>query len=329
MSDAHQTREYVHCTDENGARVGLFPAPAFECSVKDVNARRDNDALIEKGVRSAACITPYRSATPLTLAQPPDLGVHLHLHFLDLLDEMSLCLSRVPFPFCLYVSITDSNSLQRVQQRLARQIPRARITVREVVNRGRDLGPMVTEFAGDLAGHEYIGHVHSKRSAHSNWKSDWRRQLLACLLGSEDTVRYIFQRFEEDPGLGMVFPVYHHSLQKQISWGKNFAVCESLAAQLGLSIEAGRMVLFPAGSMFWARSSALQSLLGAGLSQDTFPTETGQLDGTPAHALERLFGELVADQGGRLMQVRNERPYTDRCFNPPGRWSLPRWLNRR
>ncbi len=303
-------------TDFNGVTLGLYPAPSFEGDEPDQH-------------KSAALrSTPFERSGAPGSGIAPDLGIHLHLHFSDQLQEMAHWLGQVPFAFHLYVSITDSASVEHARTHLLESLPRAKVALRLVENRGRDLGPLVTEFAHDLAGHEFIGHIHTKRSAHSAVKSDWRRQLLANLMGSPATVQAIFEWFATDPELGMVFPIYHHSLRQQISWGNNFAACEQFATLLELSIQPGRLALFPAGSMFWARSSSLAKLLGAGLTAETFPQETGQLDGTPAHALERLLGSLVVDQGAHVLQVCAERPYTHRCFDPPGGSRLRRWFKR-
>jgi len=306
----------VPYTDFNGVSLGLFPAPSFEGDTPDQHSS------------AALRITPFELNDSPGPGTVPDLGIHLHLHFPDQLQEMTHWLGQVPFPFHLYVSITDPAGVAQARTHLQKRLHLATVDARLVENRGRDLAPLVTEFARDLAGHEFIGHLHTKRSAHSVVKSDWRRQLLANLMGSPATVQTVFEWFAADPALGMVFPVYHHSLRKQISWGNNFSACEQLAAQLNLSIQPGRLVLFPAGSMFWARSKALEKLLAAGLTTDTFPEETGQLDGTPAHALERLFGTLVVDQGASVLQICAERPYGHRCFDPPVRSRLRRWLQR-
>jgi lipopolysaccharide biosynthesis protein len=54
---------------------------------------------------------------------------------------------------------------------------------------------------------------------------------------------------------------------------------------------------FISGSMFWARLPSLHPLLDASLSEYDFETEAGQIDGTFAHAVERVFGICAKDAG--------------------------------
>lgn len=292
--------------DMSGASIVLHPPPSFESA----------DYHVARSPASSVLVTPLRVQPDIRLSRAPDVGVHLHLYHRDLLDEFIGYLSNIPFRFSLYVSVIDPAIVDAVDTTVRARLPKATVLVRCLENRGRDIASFVSGFASELRQHEYIAHIHTKRSVHNAAKSDWRRQLLTYLLGSRSIVASIFRRLETSRNVGMVFPVFHHSLQRQISWGTNFEACEGLASRIGINIDRECMSLFPAGSMFWARSDALKPLFHAGLTYSDFPDEAGQVDGTIAHAVERLFGEVVTNQGYDLLQTRCDRPYTLVDYHP-------------
>jgi len=58
-----------------------------------------------------------------------------------------------------------------------------------------------------------------------------------------------------------------------------------------MSIDDSANFEFPAGSMFWISSRILETISSLDISIGDFEPELGQLDGTLAHALERIPAE--------------------------------------
>jgi len=302
--------EGVVTRDMHGKSIRLRPTPVYQALGKSHGPGPDGPYLVLHGSDAAF------------EGRVPDIGVHLHVHYVDLVAEIAIHLANVPCAFQLYVSVHAEEDVDTVSSILSHRVPQAALTVRVTPNVGRDIAPFVVEFGEALRRHELVAHLHTKRSPHNGAKVDWRSQLLGGLLGSKGGAGEVLRLFRDNSQLGMVFPEYHWSLKGQISWGTNYAICADLGDRLGLCLAEDAMVLFPAGSMFWARADALAPLFEAGLTYADFPDEEGQVDGTLAHAIERLFGEVVASTGRSLLQVRTDRPHNLRSYYPH-KWRYP------
>ena len=131
--------------------------------------------------------------------------------------------------------------------------------------------------------------IHTKKTQHNSHLSRWRTYLFDNLMGSPTVVRNILQLFALDEGLGMVAPLHFHALNVADPMAANYDDVRSLAARMGVDIPHSAPLDFPAGSMFWARTAALRPLHETGIRLSEFPEEAGQVDGTLAHAVERLY----------------------------------------
>jgi lipopolysaccharide biosynthesis protein len=162
----------------------------------------------------------------------------------------------------------------------------------EVENRGRDIAPWLIDAAPLLAKCDYVLKIHTKATPHAPELAGWRLQLLWSLLGSTDHIRAILDNFESNKNLGLILPEYHPKLRNDIKWGNNFMLAKDVFAKIGIDIDQKTLLQpplnFPAGSMFWYRTDALDTLLSKKGSIDDFPDEKGQTDGTIMHAIERL-----------------------------------------
>lgn len=304
----------VDVVDMHGSKVSLQPAPVFG----------DKNYQVEPVIDAPCVIIPFEknkihTNNLLSKNKFNGVGVHLHLHYFELLDEFIFYLKNIPLKFKLYVSINDDLNKRKIKDKLKKEIVNADVFVEYFPNKGRDIAPFLVGFGEKMAENEIICHIHSKRSLHNLNKSDWRRQLLVNLMGSQALVEGIFDIFSDNKKVGLVFPEYHHSLNGQISWGTNFDISKKLAEEIGLKITKERIYLFPAGSMFWARTDALRGLFKRSLGWEDFPDESGQVDGTVAHAVERILGEICVNSGFKTVQVKSEKPY-NLMFYHPHKW---------
>ena len=229
----------------------------------------------------------------------PRVAVVFHVFYPELVDEILAGLAHIPVEFDLIVTnatgaplLLDTAHLDKLADTLVLDIP----------NHGRDILPLASVVNTDLLSpYEMILKVHTKRSA---WRHDhpeldgsgesWREDFVSALLGSEDNVREILGAFAVDPGLG-VLTADGNVLGAEF-WGGDREIVDHLLRRLQLE-PVDELLHFASGSMYWTRGFILQGLRALDLAPDDFEPELGQVDGTTAHAIERIIG-IVTDEAG-------------------------------
>lgn len=217
----------------------------------------------------------------------------IHVWYPELLDELVAALRASGIDWRIVIT-TAVEREQSVRERMTQLGLDAEIEVFE--NRGRDILPFL-HVANRLLdeGVTTVLKLHGKRSTHRQDGETWRRELLDKLLAPERAAR-IAAAFRDDATLGLVHAEGH--LQPlDYYWGANQANVDYLTRRLGIAAPQVEHDSFIAGSMFWLRPAALRLLLDAHLEVAEFEAEAGQLDGTLAHAIERVFS-LSASAGG-------------------------------
>lgn len=235
-------------------------------------------------------------------AKRHDTAVILHLFHTDLWGEIYQSLSALGGAFDLYVSIPEQAE-EDVEARIRRDVPEA-IAVR-LINRGRDVAPFLTLLrAIRPLGYNQLLKIHSKRSLHRGDGDLWRREFLGRLLGSRSNTHFILEAFDHHSDIGMIGPSGHW-LDYRRYWGDPDSPSRTrdLLDSIGSSIELEQLGFF-AGSMFWCRPEAMSPLLD-NITLDDFEPETGQTDGTLAHALERIFAGACQTAGMRVTDTAN------------------------
>ena len=236
------------------------------------------------------------------------IGVHLHLYYQDMLDICVAYLNNIKVPFDLYVSVpleSDTVSIAKSFRRDVRYL--GDVVVECVPNRGRDIAPMIVQFGQHLLCHDFILHIQTKKSPHASVLGSWFSEVMESLLGSASgngwEVNEIFDLLGRDAKI--IYPAPNNNIVlDRTGWSDNYYLAKELLEKYSkLRIDDFPIVEFPQGSMFWARSNAVRTLLSLPLTYADFPVEPLPPDGTIAHALERLILVFASDVQGRCFRL--------------------------
>jgi len=240
-------------------------------------------------IRESAC-SP--GATRLSTA------IHVHAYYPELMEELLRCLADNASRCDLFVSTTRNADLGALRRSLA-SYARGDVRIDSVPNRGRDIGPFLTEYGWLSTKYDLLGHLHCKKTPQYNAEvgQNWRTFLWRNLVGGGyPMMDVIAKQFEDDPGLGLVFP----DDPNLVGWKSNKECAARLAKKMGLTADLPQALEFPVGTMFWCRGAALRPLFELGLTWDDYPLEPLLFDGTILHAIERLLPFIAQHQGYRF-----------------------------
>ena len=229
----------------------------------------------------------------------------LHLYYDDLTDDLMDRVDLLPGDVHVIATTTDEARRVSIEARLAARARQYQHEVRIVAsNRGRDISALLVGCADVLgdASYDLVVKLHGKRSLQDdvNASAWFRRHLFDNLLPDEAAVTELYDWFATDPQLGIVVPPVVHMYYPTMghAWLGNRGLAETLADRLGLCVPFDDQTpVAPYGSMFVARREALAPWLSLGLTWEDFPEGSGYVDGTLAHAVERMFCYVAAGTG--------------------------------
>lgn len=287
-------------------RIAALPAWQDEVEKYGYPARLINDYFLRIGLDTSSVLCPGKRSA----AWPPSVFVRyrplrlsledageealrtaaiVHCYYLEVFPALQEYLHNLPFTTHIYISTDTGEKRELIQQQLE-SMHFSRTEVRICPNKGWDIAPFLAGFGDIIPQYDLICKVHATASI--NLEKDraaiWRTTLFESLLGNKRHVRQILRLFADSPELGMLVPP---SLPYYpVGMGGNVKILLSLLQKMDVQISPEEAIDFPVGSMFWARSAALQPLLDLRLGFADFnDTDPRQRDGTLAHAIERAF----------------------------------------
>lgn len=237
----------------------------------------------------------------------------LHIHYPEFVNRALNVMSIAPLGTKFFVSTASTEIADLIDQS---KIPDT--DVRLVPNRGRNFGPLLTEFSDELKKFDIVFHLHSKKSVHSKGAlgRNWNDLSWETLAGSTETIERIIRLMECHPKIGVVYPDVTKIVRKtSFSWHLNRIQAKKLLKHWGFDIPPDP-IAFPAGGMAVFRPDSINQLLEKDWTYEDFPRELSQVDGTTQHLVERLLGVLPELNGYRhgVYSREDKRFYWDAFY---------------
>jgi lipopolysaccharide biosynthesis protein len=250
----------------------------------------------------------------IAIAKCAKTAVVIHAYYLDIFQE--ICESAKWFSQApgvrVYVTTTHEKKRQ-VERIVSKYFWHASIFSFE--NRGRDVLPflkIIDKLVAD--GNNIVIKIHTKRSPHRNDGDRWRQELFSQLLSFPGYIQAV-NRFKRNDKLGILSPD-GNLVPISYYWGSNQYHVNKLCERYRIAFSPDDQ--FVAGTMFICRIEVIKKLSDHGPVLDSdFEPESGQLDGTMAHAYERFCG-IFSRAHGFVMETftcrRKDFVYADKIM---------------
>lgn len=228
------------------------------------------------------------------------IAVHLHVFYVDLLQEFLDAFAHFEFAYDLYITTDVTEKVEQIEAILAEQNVSAQILV--TGNIGRDVLPML-KLKDQLAGYDYIGHFHTKKSKEADfWAGEsWRKELIDMLILPANTILANFAQRED---LGIVIadiPSFfrYNKIVDAYNEHQIAPAMNELWQKMGMTkpIDFGALHTFVMsyGTYVWFKYEALKPLFDLGLQDADVPAEPLPQNSV-LHAIERLLVYIAWNQ---------------------------------
>lgn len=241
---------------------------------------------------------------------PPKIAVCVHAYYADLIDEILDYTANIGVPYDFIVTTDTPEKKKHIEDAAAKRKGIGNVIVRLWRARGRDMSSLLIVcrdlFEGDR--YDLVCRIHTKKSPQvgASQGNFFKRFVLENTLNSPGYVDNIVDLFEREPQLGIAMPPMMHISTPTLghAWFVNKENTMALASRLGLKVPIDQGTpIAPYGGMFWFRPKALRKLFAEKFTYEDFEPEPIPVDGTLAHALERIIVYVAQDAGYYSMAV--------------------------
>ena len=229
------------------------------------------------------------------------IAIQVHVFYTDLLNEIYENIKNMPYDFDLLITTDTIEKKAKIEDYFKKKKTKCK-EVKVVSNRGRDILPFIRQLKNRIKEYDIVCHLHTKKSKYSDFGNQWRKYLYKNLLGSENNIKSIFYEFQKKK-IGLIYPEIYPEIKEKMLIGGNQHLMDELCKRLNINNSFQNR--FPAGSMFWVKREVIEDII-ENVKVSDFAEEEGQMDGTMAHAIERILEVAAQEKKYKAIQIRNE-----------------------
>lgn len=242
----------------------------------------------------------YIQPTEQVFSGTKKVAVHLHVFYVDLLQEFLTAFTAFSFDYDLFITTDRKEKVAEIEEILAENSRAAEIVV--TGNIGRDVLPML-KLKEALQSYDYVGHFHTKKSKEADfWAGEsWRKELIAMLVTPANS---ILANMEAKDDLGLVIadiPTFFRFNKIVDAYNENqiAPAMNELWQQMGLTKDIDfnhfHTFVMSYGTYAWFKYDALKPLFELDLTDEDVPAEPLPQNSV-LHAIERLLVYIAWDQ---------------------------------
>ena len=234
----------------------------------------------------------YIQTTAPTSLSNKKIGVHLHVFYVDLLEDFLKAFENFHFAYDLFITTDNDTKKLEIEAILNQNHKNAHTFV--TGNIGRDVLPML-KLKKYLSTYDYIGHFHTKKSKEADfWAGEsWRNELIDMLIKPADN---ILANFENDK-LGLVIsdiPTFFRYNKIVDAWNEHLIAPEmndlwyKMKMTKPIDFNTFHTFVMSYGTFIWFKYDALKPLFDLDLTDKDVPIEPLPQNSI-LHAIERLI----------------------------------------
>lgn len=252
-----------------------------------------------------------------------EIGIIIHLYYTDTVDYYFEYIKKVPVGINVYISVSSASMKHLVDDFVKKNhLSHHHIIMKE--NRGRDISAILVACREIALRYKYICFIHDKKAKECGdelYKREiklWIDDMWMNTVMSADYIYNVINLLQKRDSLGLLVPPEVAGSKLRVvysdNWGKNFENTVKLAEELKLDCNLQKE--YPPvsiGTVFWAKTNALEKLLKKEWKYEDFWDEPLPNDGTISHAIERILGYVAQDAGydtGYIMANKFAETYT-------------------